>query len=268
MTSAGAPLPERSEWKPFLILAKFPSQDYRLDAGSDVLCEAKTRAFTSWPSSPIATRLVVELPSRNNKTVVRGFGGGDVAIEIPCTCTTRMVAYAEGGGAKNGIGTLGMEAGIGGSVTLGTAGIGGKVTLGTAGIGGNAAFGMLGTTGTAGIDGTVTAGTFGIAGMGGKVATGTPGTAGIGGKVAAGIDVTAPAAGIGGSATPGTVGTGGFGTVGMPGTAAGTAAGVVSARWRAAWQVLLIVSISAMTTAVAERAEAAAMADLDAFTGY
>ena len=42
-----------------------------------------------------------------------------------------MLGYAEGGGAKNGFGTPGME-GIGGSVTLGTAGIGGSVTLGTA----------------------------------------------------------------------------------------------------------------------------------------
>jgi hypothetical protein len=60
------------------------------------------------------------------------------------------------------------------------------------------------------------------------------------------------------------VGTGGFGTAGMPGTAAGAAAGVVSARWRAAWLVLLPASMSATTSAaVAKRAEAEAMTDLD-----
>lgn len=173
------------------------------------------------------------------------------------TCTARMLDYAEGGGAKNGIGTaLGME-GIGGSVTFGTVGIGGKVTLGTAGMGGNAAFG---TVGTAGIGGRVAAGTAGTVGIGGTVTAGTAGTAGMGGMpAAAGIVGTA---GIGGRAAAGTVGTGGFGTAGMPGTAAGAAAGVVSARWRAAWLVLLPASMSAMTSAVAKRAEAEAMTDL------
>jgi hypothetical protein len=153
--------------------------------------------------------------------------------------------YAERGGATEGVvGTVGMDGMGGGSVTLGTAGIGGKVTLGTAGIGGSV--------------------TFGTAGMGGKVAAGMAGTAGIGGKVvAAGIDGTAPAAGIGGNAT---VGTGGFGTAGMPGTAAtGAAAGVASARIRAAWHVVLPASMrSAITSAVANRPEALeAMTDPD-----
>ncbi|RLM86927.1 hypothetical protein C2845_PM04G01900 [Panicum miliaceum] len=141
--------------------------------------------------------------------------------------------YAEGGGAKNGIGTPGME-GIGGRVTLGTEGIGGKVTLGTEGIGGSVTFG---TAGTAGMGGIAAFGMVGTAGIGGRVAAGTVGTAGMGGKVAAG-----------------TVGTGGFGT------AAGAAAGVVSsARRRAAWLVLL--SMSAMTSAVAKRPEAEAMGE-------
>jgi hypothetical protein len=168
---------------------------------------------------------------------------------------THVLIYADGGGANEGFGTLGME-GIGGIVTFGTAGIGGRVTFGTAGIGGNAAFG---TVGTAGIGGIVAAGTAGTAGMGGNVVaagtagiggTVTAGTFGIGGKVAAGIDGTAPAAG-----TVGTVGTGGFGTAGMPGTAAGAAAGAVSARRRAAWHVLLPASMSAMTSAVAKGAD-------------
>ncbi|KAJ1287704.1 hypothetical protein BS78_02G031400 [Paspalum vaginatum] len=126
----------------------------------------------------------------------------------------------EGGGAKKGIGTLGMDDGIGGSVTLGTAGIGGRVAAGTVGIAG-----------------TVTAGIVGTAGIGGTAPTaGTVGTAGIGGR-----------------ATAGTVGTCGLGTAGMPGTAAGEAAGVVSARWRAAWHVLLPASTSAMASAVVAR---------------
>ena len=84
----------------------------------------------------------------------------------PCTWHT----YADGGGARNGIGTLtvGIE-GIGGSVTLGMegmAGIGGIVTLGAtmAGIG---AMVTLGTT-AAGIGGMVTLGTDGTAGIGGN----------------------------------------------------------------------------------------------------
>jgi hypothetical protein len=167
--------------------------------------------------------------------------------------------YAERGGATEGVvGTVGMDGMGGGSVTLGTAGIGGKVTLGTAGIGGSVTFG------TAGMGGKVAAGMAGTAGIGGTVTAGTFGTAGIGGKVvAAGIDGTAPAAGIGGNAT---VGTGGFGTAGMPGTAAtGAAAGVASARIRAAWHVVLPASMrSAITSAVANRPEALeAMTDPD-----
>lgn len=168
--------------------------------------------------------------------------------------------YAEGGGATNGMGTPGME-GIGGKApTLGTAaaGIGGSVIFGmmagTAGIGGSAAvFGTAGTVtagilGNAGIGGTAptagTAGILGSAGIGGTTPTaGTVGTAGIGGRVAAGT-------------------TGGFGMAGMPGTAAGAAAGavVVSARCRAAWHVVLPSSMmSAIITSatVAKRDEAA-----------
>ena len=98
--------------------------------------------------------------------------------------------------------------GIGGSVTLGTTmvGIGAMVTLG---MGGRT---TLGTT-TAGMGGSVTCGTVGrvTAGMGGMRVTVSACTAGS------------------------------VGTAGRPGTAlaAGTAAaGVVSARLRAAWQVL------------------------------
>ncbi|CAM0876610.1 unnamed protein product [Alopecurus aequalis] len=121
----------------------------------------------------------------------------------------REHAYAEGGGARNGIGTFtfGMK-GMGGSVTLGTTmvGIGAMVTLG---MGGRT---TLGTT-TAGMGGSVTCGTVGrvTAGMGGIRVTVFVGTA---------VRV---------------------GTAGMPGTAlaaGAAAAGVVSARWRAAWQVV------------------------------
>ena len=56
--------------------------------------------------------------------------------------------YAEGGGAKNGIGTPGTE-GIGGSVTLGAAGIGGRATAGTVGTVGTGGFGTAGMPGTA-----------------------------------------------------------------------------------------------------------------------
>ena len=77
---------------------------------------------------------------------------------------------------------------------------------------------------------------------------GTAGTMGIGGTVTAGSGGKAAAAG----------------TAGTAGTAAGVAAEVESARKRAAWQVLLPASMSAMTSAVAKRAEAAdAMCDLD-----
>jgi hypothetical protein len=154
-----------------------------------------------------------------------------------------ILDYAEGGGAKNGIGTPGMV-GIGGSVTLGTVGIGGRVTFGTtgtAGMGGNAAaaFGMAGTTGIAG-------------------------TAGVGGKVATGIAGTVGTAGIGGRVMAGTVGTVGFGTVGTPGTAAGAAAGAVSsARRRTAWLVVLPPSTSAMMSAAVNIADLEAIGDLE-----
>ena len=123
-------------------------------------------------------------------------------------------AYADGGGAANGIGTFTFGTkGNGGSVTLGTtiAGIGAIVTVGrvTLGIGGSTALGTM------------------MAGMGGRVTCGTVGrvTDGIGG-----IRVTV------------SVGTAGkVGTAGRPGTAlaaGAAAAGVVSARLRAAWHVL------------------------------
>ncbi|KAE8796671.1 hypothetical protein D1007_28297 [Hordeum vulgare] len=160
----------------------------------------------------------------------------------PCTWQT----YADGGGARNGIGTLtaGIE-GIGGSVTLGMegmAGIGGTVTLGTttAGIG---AMDTLGMT---------------MEGIGGMVTLGTEGRAGIGGRVTCGT-VTAGTVGIAGIVTAGTVGTAGIGgrvgmagTAGRPGTAAaagGEAAGVVSAKWRAPWHVWPPSSVHAMITA-------------------
>ncbi|VAH34475.1 unnamed protein product [Triticum turgidum subsp. durum] len=121
-------------------------------------------------------------------------------------------AYAEGGGARVGIGTftVGME-GIGGNATLGMemdgiAGIGGIVTFGTttAGMGGNVTLGTV-TAGTAGMGGNVTWDTViaGTAVMGGTVNWGTAsaGTAGIGGTVTCGV------------VTAGTVGTGGI--VGM-----------------------------------------------------
>jgi hypothetical protein len=71
--------------------------------------------------------------------------------------------YADGGGAANGMGTVGTD-GIGGKTTLGTTdgtttGIGGRVSLGS-------------TDGTAGIGGNGTA-TLGAAGMGGSVIWGT-----------------------------------------------------------------------------------------------
>ncbi|EMS66806.1 hypothetical protein TRIUR3_15413 [Triticum urartu] len=118
----------------------------------------------------------------------------DTINATPCTWHT----YADGGGARNGIGTLtvGIE-GIGGSVTLGMegmAGIGGTVTLGTvtAGIG---AMVILGTT---------------MAGIGGMVTLGTEGTAGIGGSVTCGT-VTMGSVGIAGTVTTGTVGIAGIG---------------------------------------------------------
>lgn len=77
--------------------------------------------------------------------------------------------------------------------------------------------------------------------MGGNAAFGTVGTAGIGGSVAAGM---AGMAGIGGKVT------------------AGTAGGVASARRRAAWQLLLPVSTTAMASTVAKRTELEAMARL------
>ena len=97
-------------------------------------------------------------------------------------------AYADGGGAANGIGTF----------TFGTKGNGGSVTLGTT---------------MAGIGAIVTCGTVGRVtdGMGGISVTVSVGTEG---KV---------------------------GTAGRPGTAlaaGAAAAGVVSARLRAAWHVL------------------------------
>ena len=160
----------------------------------------------------------------------------------PCTWHT----YADGGGAMNGIGTLtvGIQR-IGGTVTLGMegmAGIGGTVTLGTV---------------TAGIGAMVTLGTT-MAGIGGMVTLGTEGTAGIGGSVTCGT-VSAGTVGIADTVTAGTVGTAGIGgsvgmvgTAGRPGTAAaagGAAAGVVSAKWRAAWHVVLARSVQAMIMA-------------------
>lgn len=157
----------------------------------------------------------------------------------------RARVYADGGGAANGMGTF----------TAGTDGIGGKATLGTtdgtttAGIGGRVSLGST-DDGTAGIGGSATCGgtvTLGAAGMGGSVTCGTVtvGTAGMGGSATFGT-VTAGTAGMGGSAaTCGTVGTGctvgKVGTAGRPGTAAAgaAAAAVVSAKWRAAWQVLV-----------------------------
>ena len=73
---------------------------------------------------------------------------------------------------------------------------------------------------------------------------------------------TAGTMGIGGTVTMGSGGK--AAAAGTAGTAAGVAAEVESARKRAAWQVLLPASMSAMTSAVAKRAEAAdAMCDLD-----
>lgn len=137
----------------------------------------------------------------------------------PCV---QRCAYAEGGGARNGNGTLmlGM-AGICGIVTLGTAmvGIGAMVTLGTtmAGIGGIV---TLGTEGTAGIGGSVTCG---------RVGTVTTGTVGMVGTVTDGIG----------------------GTAGRPGTAAvvGAAGGVVLAKLRAPLHVLLERTAHAMIMA-------------------
>jgi hypothetical protein len=119
--------------------------------------------------------------------------------------------YADGGGAASGMGTL----------TVGTDGIGGKATLGTTdgttvGIGGRVSLGT--TDGMAGIGGSGTA-TLGAAGMGGSVICGT---------------VTAGTAGMGGR--PGTV-------------AAPAGAAAVSAKWRAAWQMLLARTAHATTTA-------------------
>ena len=146
------------------------------------------------------------------------------------TCRSTRV-YADGGGAANGMGTVGTD-GIGGKTTLGTTdgtttGIGGRVSLGS-------------TDGTAGIGGNGTA-TLGAAGMGGSVIWGT---------------VTAGTAGMGGSATCGTGCTvGKVGTAGRPGTTAAAAgAAAVSAKWRAAWQLLLARSAHATTTATRKRA--------------
>ena len=171
--------------------------------------------------------------------------------------------YAEGGDATNGMGTPpGMVEGIGGSVSLGTAaGIGGSVTFGTvAGTAGIAIGGSAAVFGTVGTEGTVTAGILGNAGIGGTAPT--AGTAGIGGRAPT-AGTTVGTAGIGGRVAAGT--TGGFGTAGIPGTAAGAAAGavVVSARCRAAWHVLLppIIMMSAIiTSAVAETRDEAAEA--------
>ena len=126
-------------------------------------------------------------------------------------------AYADGGGAANGIGTF----------TFGTNGNDGRVTLGTtiAGMGAIVTCGMVGRV-TLGMGGRTALGTT-MAGMGGRVTCGTVGrvTDGMGG-----IRVTV------------SVGTAGkVGTAGRPGTAlaaGAAAAGVVSARLRAAWHVL------------------------------
>lgn len=143
-----------------------------------------------------------------------------------------------GGGARNGIGTLGTAA-IGGSATFGNAG--------TTAAGTTTVFG--GTVGTEGIGGRVTAGTAGTAGIGGMVTAGTVGMAGIGGNVTFGT------AGIGGNVTAGTmvgiVGFGMAGTAGMAAAGAGAGASVVSARRRAAWPVLPLPARSTAATAMA-----------------
>ena len=130
--------------------------------------------------------------------------------------------YADGGGAAIAVGTF-------------TAGTDGKATLGTttAGIGGRVS---LGTDGTAGIGGSATCGTvtLGTAGMGGSTACGTAGSGCTVGKV---------------------------GTAGRPGTAAAAGAAataVVSAKWRATWQVLLA-RRSAHATTVARKLAAEAI---------
>ncbi|KAE8796675.1 hypothetical protein D1007_28302 [Hordeum vulgare] len=126
-------------------------------------------------------------------------------------------AYAEGGGAANGMGTF----------TLGTNGNGGSVTLGTT---------------MAGIGAIVTCGTVGrvTLGMGGRTALGTT-MAGMGGSVTCGT-VGTVTDGMGGIRVTVSVGTAGkAGTAGRPGTAlaaGAAAAGVVSTRLRAAWHVL------------------------------
>ncbi|KAE8796673.1 hypothetical protein D1007_28300 [Hordeum vulgare] len=138
-------------------------------------------------------------------------------------------AYADGGGAANGMGTF----------TFGTNGNGGSVTLGTT---------------MAGIGAIVTCGTVGrvTLGMGGRTALGTT-MAGMGGSVTCGT-VGRVTDGMGGIRVTVSVGTPGkVGMAGRPGTvlAAGAAAAdVVSARLRAAWHVLPARRIAhAMTTA-------------------
>jgi hypothetical protein len=102
-------------------------------------------------------------------------------------------------------------------------------------LGGGAGNG-IGTPGMAGI------GTLGMAGMGGSV------TLGMGGKAAPGTVGTA------GMVTAGTVGTAGIGGTVTAGTA--EASVVLSARRRAAWQVMLpSTSMSAMTRALVGRLE-------------
>ena len=86
--------------------------------------------------------------------------------------------------------------------------------------------------------------------MGGSTALGTT-TEGMGGSVTCGT-VGRVTAGIGGSRVTVSVGTAGrVGTAGMLGTAAaGAAAGVVSAKWRAPWHVCPVSrSVHAMITA-------------------